>query len=213
MSTHWGYACTSHEPMVISERWFNHGEETLRDAFQRERAGIWTNIDEWGSPAPVLHRNYATDAPIHWLREHPNCTIVLRNEYGDVKPIRSPWPHFPTCICDRCKITTKEITMTERNTTVTLDLKGRDIDEVVDILVEAAGRVDGGDFLAWVASLVREQCPPVLEVGWHEVLNQSEPGSALRVRYWDGKQWRVFANARSTSTAAWKSVRFLAGPA
>ena len=91
MSTYWGFACVSHDPPLTSERWFNHGEGTLRQAFRLERAGAWPNDPDMPEvleePLPVAHRGHATTAPIQWLREHPRCTVVLRNEYGDTEPL------------------------------------------------------------------------------------------------------------------------------
>ena len=87
MSTYWGYVCDSHDPPLISERWFNHGEAVLTDAYTRERAGQWPtdpNITAWDEPVPVVSSGgYETTAPISWLREHPRCTLALHNEYGD----------------------------------------------------------------------------------------------------------------------------------
>ena len=59
MSNYWGYACASHEPALISEHWFNHGEAVLVDVFLRERAGEWPNredISAWDEPVAVAHR-------------------------------------------------------------------------------------------------------------------------------------------------------------
>jgi hypothetical protein len=41
VSTYWGYVCESHNPPLISEHWFNHGEDVLTDAYRKERAGEW----------------------------------------------------------------------------------------------------------------------------------------------------------------------------
>ncbi len=92
MSTYWGYQCISHDPPLTSEHWFNHGEETLRDLFAKVRAGTWPDDDILG-PAPVDHRGYATNSPPVWLMEHPECEVVLNNEYGDTASIvRAPSP-------------------------------------------------------------------------------------------------------------------------
>lgn len=91
MSTYWGYACVSHDPPLISDHWFNHGGDLLVEVFHRVRAGQWPldpRLPELlEEPAPVDHRGYLTAAPIHWLRSHPNCEVVLDNEYGHTKPI------------------------------------------------------------------------------------------------------------------------------
>lgn len=89
MSTYWGYVCLDHDPHLASERWFNHGEDLLWDAWSRERAGVWPHRP-YGSlppedcePKEVLGA-FGTTAPIWWLREHPSCNVALRNEYGDI---------------------------------------------------------------------------------------------------------------------------------
>jgi len=95
MSTYWGYVCESHDPPLTSEHWFNHGEEVLTQAYTLERQGQWPNDTEFmlkypaldPSPMPIDHRGYVTTWPIEWLREHPNCTVALHNEYGDRKPL------------------------------------------------------------------------------------------------------------------------------
>jgi len=95
VSTYWGYACVSHEPPIVSEHWFNHGDEALAKVFCLERAGEWPVDDRWpelGDPVPMVHRHYETTVPIVWLREHPNCTVVLHNEYGDTKPVPGDLP-------------------------------------------------------------------------------------------------------------------------
>lgn len=94
MSTYWGYVCKSHDPNLRSERWFNHGEDTLTDAFRKERAGQWPMdgthplLEE---PVHVFHGDtgsaYGTRAPIYWLRDHPRCVVWLENEYGDTRPM------------------------------------------------------------------------------------------------------------------------------
>lgn len=87
MSTYWGYVCDSHDPPLISERWFNHGEEVLIDVFRKERAGEWPMDMAYPlleDPMPVVWRNgYETTAPIRWLRKHPHCTVNLHSEYGE----------------------------------------------------------------------------------------------------------------------------------
>lgn len=93
MSTYYGYICLSHDPHLASEHWFNHGEDVLRQAWELERAGNWPSVpedylavEEW-SPADVTLRSYGTNAPIFWLRQHPNCVIGLESEYGDITPL------------------------------------------------------------------------------------------------------------------------------
>ena len=95
MSTRWGYACVSHDPPLLTERWLNHGDGILAEAFHIERAGKWPDDPEWPrleNPMPVLYTNGhpATAEPIHWLRRHPHCEVILQNEYGDTKPIPPP---------------------------------------------------------------------------------------------------------------------------
>lgn len=93
MSTNWGFACVSHDPPLISDHWFNHGAEALRQVFRLERAGAWPNDPDLpvvlGEPLPVEHRGYATSSPIRWLRDHPRCQVVLHNEYGDTEPLEA----------------------------------------------------------------------------------------------------------------------------
>lgn len=88
MSTYWGFVCESHDPPLVSEHWFNHGEEPLRFAATAVRAGTWPESDdEWHDPKPVEHMGYRTTSPIEWLRKHPKCSIALHSEYGDTRPI------------------------------------------------------------------------------------------------------------------------------
>lgn len=90
MSTNWGFVCLSHDPPLASEHWFNHGEDVLRDAWQKERADEWPDdpkFTAWAEPLPVVLRSAATASPIFWLRQHPNCTVGLHNEYGDIEPL------------------------------------------------------------------------------------------------------------------------------
>lgn len=89
MSTYWGYVCVSHAPPLGSEQWFNHGEDALCDAYVRERAGTWPDEDNAGlylppDPVPVQVHGYGTTAPIWWLRQHPNCRVLVESEYGDL---------------------------------------------------------------------------------------------------------------------------------
>lgn len=89
MSTYWGYACVSHEPPLVSEHWFNHGDLLLAQVYKQVREGSWPDCDEWGTPGPVDSNGYLTNSPIYWLREHPDCEVVLHNEYGDTR-VTSP---------------------------------------------------------------------------------------------------------------------------
>lgn len=98
MSTYWGFVCESHDPPLESEHWFNHGDKVLIDLFIRERAGVWpvdtAKLERFPAlgpePMPVEHRGYVTTAPVDWLREHPRCSIALRNEYGDRRALPHP---------------------------------------------------------------------------------------------------------------------------
>lgn len=91
MSKHWGYVCQSHNPQIESERLINWGQDTLTDAYRRERAGEWPNdagfAEEWPAldpvPLPVTHNGFEYQGVIPWLREHPYCVIALRSEYGE----------------------------------------------------------------------------------------------------------------------------------
>lgn len=94
MSTYYGYVCKSHTPNLASEHWFNHGEELLAEAYKHERAGTWPN-DVTGDPESVA---YGMAAPIYWLRDHPNCIIAIRNEYGEETPLEPE----PCTDCRKC---------------------------------------------------------------------------------------------------------------
>jgi hypothetical protein len=95
MSKHWGYVCQSHNPQIESERLINWGQDTLADAYRRERAGEWPNnaafAEEWPAldpvPLPVTHNGFEYQGVIPWLREHPHCVIALRSEYGETVPL------------------------------------------------------------------------------------------------------------------------------
>lgn len=87
MSTHWGFVCQSHDPELISEAWFNHGDGFLTQVFATVRAGQWPE-NEWGEPEPTRFGGHGeVVGPIYWLREHPRCKVALRNEYGVTKEI------------------------------------------------------------------------------------------------------------------------------
>jgi hypothetical protein len=108
-------------------------------------------------------------------------------------------------------------TMSDRNTTVVLELGARDIDEVIDLFNDAAKNVEEGyNFFTWVREVVKHQCPPLLEIGWHEVRRTGASPDHVSSRYWDGVEWRTFAPPTACHVDlrdAWTSVRFLAGPA
>ena len=99
MSTDWGYVCKSHEPNITSEAWLNHGDEVLKTVFVLERNGLWPNEpdanfppDEWG---PVKVPYLDQDWPVRWLREHPNCVVALKNEYGIEESLPQKWGVAP----------------------------------------------------------------------------------------------------------------------
>ena len=99
MSTNWGYVCKSHEPNITSTMWLNHGEEILETVFVLERNGLWPNepdvnfpSDQWDPvDVPYLDENW----PVCWLREHPNCVIALKNEYGIEVSLPQKWGVAP----------------------------------------------------------------------------------------------------------------------
>ena len=96
MSTYWGYVCQSHDPELISERWFNHGEDHLRWVYAAMRGGTYPK-DRWGDYLGTDHLGYTTAAPAYWLAEHPRCTVALRNEYGEVESLEpQPSDNRPT---------------------------------------------------------------------------------------------------------------------
>lgn len=82
MSTYWGYACKSHDPALVSEHWFNHGDGALRKVLDTYRLGYWPT-DEWDQPLPMSHNGYSTSSPLYWLRGHAKCNIGIINEYGE----------------------------------------------------------------------------------------------------------------------------------
>lgn len=104
MSKHWGYVCQSHNPQIESERLINWGQDTLADAYRRERAGGWPNnavfAEEWPDldpvPLPVIHDGFEYEGVISWLREHPHCVIALRSEYGETVALDSAQPQLAT---------------------------------------------------------------------------------------------------------------------
>lgn len=124
MSTYWGYVCLSHDPPMISERWLNRGGMALADLYRKERAGEWPNTPEdhpfylafEGSPLPMLAEGDTAipvdhrlgggappwSDPPEWLREHPNCKVGVRSEYGVVLEL-GPLPHVGACTCGQCQ--------------------------------------------------------------------------------------------------------------
>lgn len=107
MSTSWGFVCLSHDPPLISERWFSRGGAgALADLFRRERRGEWPNTPEdspfylafQGEPLPMLAEGEQAvpvdfrpgggappwSEPPAWLREHPRCKVGVRSEYGQI---------------------------------------------------------------------------------------------------------------------------------
>lgn len=91
MSTYWGFVCRSHDPEIESEHWFNRGAALLADAYQKQRAGEWPNIEglPWPEPQGVEPPGggFPKTDPIHWLRAHPACDVALRSEYGDTREL------------------------------------------------------------------------------------------------------------------------------
>lgn len=75
MSTYWGYVCVSHDPPIESEHWHNHGEQRLVDALKARAsyAAVPLDHDYGGDQLPPEG---------YWLRQHPHCRVLLRNEYG-----------------------------------------------------------------------------------------------------------------------------------
>lgn len=104
MSTYWGYVCQSHEPELVSERWWNRGAADLAELYERVRRGDWPivtpdiphiglvyqgepyNVDRLpgGGIEPVLpggQSDRGWSGPVSWLAEHPRCKVALRSEY------------------------------------------------------------------------------------------------------------------------------------
>ena len=93
MSTHWGYACISHDPAItmdepggVSGR-PNHAFEAMKDALPKVRAGQWPMLDDgFGglTPEPLVGATGCeSSAPVRFLLRHPHCRIAIYNEYGD----------------------------------------------------------------------------------------------------------------------------------
>lgn len=95
MSKHWGYVCRTHDPVLISEHWFNHGEDALSELYRKFHAEPWP-VNEWGELEETFVHGERTATPVYWLREHRNCDVALHNEYNDVQeiPDRPPVRHW-----------------------------------------------------------------------------------------------------------------------
>jgi hypothetical protein len=75
MSTYVGYVCLSHTPIVESDHWYNHGFERLKEALDHRAAIVeaFKRLDTYNVPPEA-----------EWLMQHPKCSVVIGNEYGDV---------------------------------------------------------------------------------------------------------------------------------
>lgn len=100
MSRAVGYICMSHNTNLASEHWFNQADNLLTAVFVIERAGKWPSkpLESWQKPGneePVEieyegHYN-STNAPIYWLRQHPECHIGIEDEYGKITTMPQHW--------------------------------------------------------------------------------------------------------------------------
>ena len=93
MSTNWGYKCMSHEPHIKSEHWFNHGDDLLIAIYILNKNGLWPKSDNqyWDEPKNIMVGNWETASAVSWLWQHPNCKVVLNNEYDENKNIPLQW--------------------------------------------------------------------------------------------------------------------------
>lgn len=90
MSTEYGYVCKDHDPELGSELFLanDRGAKALRTLFVMERAGKWNDTPDVLFPdqpemTPLRVGEYESALPVQWLREHPNCTVALVDEYGN----------------------------------------------------------------------------------------------------------------------------------
>lgn len=95
--------------------------------------------------------------------------------------------------------------MTSRNTVFTLDLAGRDIDEVIAVLREAyRGQAPerGSELFLAIAEAIEAQCPPPERgLGWYEVVyTDDEQPVAMLARYWTGSGWSYYQPPSPSST-------------
>lgn len=86
LSKYWGYVCRSHDPELVSEHWYNHGEQALTELYRKFHAEPWP-INEWGELEETEVHGQMTTAPVYWLNQHRNCNVALHNEYNDVEEI------------------------------------------------------------------------------------------------------------------------------
>lgn len=87
MSKYWGYVCRSHDPELVSEHWYNHGEQALTELYRKFHAEPWP-VNEWGELEETEVHGQRTTAPVYWLNQHRNCNVALSNEYGDTQELR-----------------------------------------------------------------------------------------------------------------------------
>ncbi|HET6911499.1 MAG TPA: hypothetical protein VFH54_19400 [Mycobacteriales bacterium] len=108
MSHGWNLLCAEHDTEMLDDDW-NHGDDDLAEVWRRrdliialaDLAQQHDRIDvtiEWGG-----YRNL-TYGPVHWLRNHRDCPVVLYDEYRERKDVESMEPmrphHCPTCTCE-----------------------------------------------------------------------------------------------------------------
>ncbi len=87
MSKDWGYRCC--QDGEVSETWFNHGEHILRSI-----ARCWPHIrqvletDDTGYiEIDIMAHSYESSEIWHFLWQHYEHGIELRNEYGGTEPL------------------------------------------------------------------------------------------------------------------------------
>lgn len=74
MSKSFGYRCLSHETMLESEDWYNHGYDRLNDVLQHRNVIL--------EAFKYLECN--TPPEVSWLQLHPTCHVVIGDEYGQL---------------------------------------------------------------------------------------------------------------------------------
>lgn len=95
MSTHWGYACISHDPPLLMDDFGgvggrpNHAFDAMVEALAAHRQGTWPREEPYpgaGYTNPVALTGATgceSAAPLYFLDQHPRCRIAIFNEYGD----------------------------------------------------------------------------------------------------------------------------------
>lgn len=106
MSTYWGYCCL--ECNEETDRWFNHGQEKLREYFefrqliaQSGKTFRWIEIEY-----EVMGGGWAAGEMDDFLSTHEDHRIALKSEYGDIESLSETdqgfsLPERPCAICGK----------------------------------------------------------------------------------------------------------------